>query len=308
MASDRIEELRTRQFAVARRGGYEQAEVDDFLATLADWLETDEAKNELAQREISRVSDRTRGILAAAQESADETLAEARREAEAARGEANDFATATRATAEEEAAATRKAAEADATRTRAEADEHAKLTIREADERLSNAAREAEDRIASVDSEIAELAKKREQLIANLAQMASGLRATIDGPGSEDLGLPERTRTAAAFADPEPEPVPAEPGPGPVAEPPAEEHQLAEPTVAEDVEFVADEAETRIEPSTEAAGEETRPYKPDFDTDEELFDDARPPEPLPSGRDPQRRRPAPVDDPTTDEQRLNELL
>ena len=58
-------------------------------------------------------------------------------------------------------------------------------------------------------------------------------------------------------------------------------------------------------------GDPTRPYDVELDTDEELLEDARPPEPLPPGRDPARRptseRRSP-DDPESDEQRLSGLL
>ena len=60
---DRIEGLRTHQFPTERRGGYDRAAVDAYLADLADWLETDEAKAAIAQREIERVGERTGAIL-----------------------------------------------------------------------------------------------------------------------------------------------------------------------------------------------------------------------------------------------------
>jgi len=278
MSTERIDELRTRQFTLARRGGYDQAEVDAYLAGLADWLETDEAKAALAQREIERVGERTGAILSAAQQSADETAAEARAGAESERAGADAYATEARASADQQAAE----------------------TIREADARLERSEREAAERTATVDAEIAELARKRDAIVANLQELAAGLRAAIDGPGSEDLGLPERSRTAAAFAGSPVTPADVETEPAAADQSDDDEAETRVETVAE---------HPLVEPEPVAEGAETRPYTPDFDTDEELLDDARPPEPLPSGRDPQRRPPAEQrEEPTTDEKKLTELL
>lgn len=315
MAGDRIEDLRRVQFAIERRGGYDRGQVDAYLSDLADWLASDDAKAELAQREIGLVSDRTRAILSAAQESADETVAEARAEAEAMRTEAESeaaekraaadrYAGETRAGAEADALTTRQGADADATRNRSDAEEHARLTIREADGRLEQAALEAEERIAGVDAEVAELAGKRDTLIANLEQLVAGLRATIDGPGREDLGLPKRTRTAAAFVD---DPPPDEPDSDEEKVEPVAEAPVADEDAPTTVEAVGEHP--LVEPEEAIAAEPTRRYTPDFDTDEDLLDDARPPRPLATEDEAQhRRRAAADDDPTTDEQRMNELL
>lgn len=313
MAGDRIEDLRRVQFAIERRGGYDRGQVEAYLTELADWLESDEAKAQLAQREIGLVSDRTRAILSAAQESADETVAQARTESESLRAQAerdsvekrnaaDEYATETRTAADADAKATREEAEAEAAKSRSEADEHARLTIAEADGRLHQAALQAEERIAGVDAEVAELAGKRGELVANLEQMVAGVRATIDGPGSEDLGLPDRSRTAAAFAEDEAveSETDEEPGDEPVAEAPA-----ARDDAVTRVEHV--EEHPLVEPD---AAEPTRPYTPDFDTDEDLLDDARPPKPLATedGAERRRRAAAADDDPETDEQKMTELL
>ena len=59
---DRIEGLRSTQFPTERRGGYDRAAVDAYLADFADWLDTDEAKAAIAQREIEPVRSPTRSI------------------------------------------------------------------------------------------------------------------------------------------------------------------------------------------------------------------------------------------------------
>jgi DivIVA domain-containing protein len=259
MASDRIDRiqgLRTTQFPTERRGGYDRAAVDTYLAELADWLDTDEAKAAIAQRETSEQ-----------------------------RSAADSYASETRAKAEEEARQLREAAEADAEKSRAEADEHARLTIREADDRLERAARDAEERTAGIENEIAGLAAKRDEIVENLERLASELRSVIDGPGRADLKLPERSRTAAAFAEE------------------AAEEPIAHPEVADAAPLPADETVEEEPPTTVAPVAR-------FDTDEELYEDEQPPEPVPSGRDPDRRRrqaPDP-DDPTTEDQKLTELL
>lgn len=308
MATDRIEGIRTTQFPTERRGGYERGAVDAYLADLADWLESDEAKAAIAQRELGRVGERTGSILSAAQESADrmvseataeaqEKLAEAERLVAEQRAAADAYAEETRSAADEEARTAREDAAADAERTREEADEHARLTIREADDRLERAAREAEERTAGVQDEIAALAAQRTELLANLEELAGGLRAVIDGPGKADLKLPERSRTAAAFTEPVAHQEISE---APQVEPaPVED----EPDTADDW-AIADEDTVAEEPPTIVE------VIPEMDTDEELYEDGRPPDPLPSGRDPARssRPPRDPDDPTTDDQKLTELL
>jgi DivIVA domain-containing protein len=296
MASDRIEGLRTTQFPTERRGGYDRAAVDTYLAELADWLETDEAKAAIAQRELGRVGERTGSILSAAQESADKIVAEANEEARTLRADAeretseqraaaDSYANETRAKAEADARKLREAAETDAAKAREEAEEHARLTIREADDRLERAAREAEERTAGIENEIAGLAAKRDALVDNLERLSTGLRNVIDGPGREDLKLPERSRTAAAFAE--------DSGSGAIAHP-----EVADAPPLPEEETVEEEPPTAVAPVAR------------FDTDEELYEDEQPPEPVPSGRDPERRQ-RPVrdpDDPTTEDQKLTELL
>lgn len=267
--SDRIEGLRTIQFPTERRGGYDRAAVDAYLAEMADWLDSDQAKAAIAKREIAQVGERTGAIITAAQEGAEQILSEARAEVESGRADAERETAEQRAAADTYAAETRTSADAEAAQTRSEAAEHSKLTIREADERLERAARQAEERTAGVENEIADLVVKRDKVVANLERLVAAVRRALDGPGAEELELPERSRTAAAFV----------------------EKPIAHPEVADAPPLA--EAETSVEPAT-----------PEFDTDEELYEDERPPEPIPSGRDP-ARRPAPdsVGDPPTDEKR-----
>lgn len=316
--SDRIEGLRTIQFPTERRGGYDRAAVDAYLTDLADWLDSDQAKGAIAKREIAQVGERTGAIITAAQEGAEKIVSEARAEVESGQAEAKREIAEQRAAADAYAAETRTSADTEAAQTRGDAAEHSKLTIREADDRLERAARQAEERTAGVENEIAELVVKRDKVVSNLEALVAAVRRALDGPGAENLELPERSRTAAAFVEQpiaHPEVVDApplaeaetsvepaaperEPEPEPVSEPEPEPDRGPEPEPEPDSE------EAELDPAPQA----TRPYAPEFDTDEELYEDERPPDPIPSGRDPARRpAPDPGDDPPTDEKRTEIL-
>ena len=317
MSHHRLEDLRSARFATARRGGYDTEAVDTYLFELADWLETDEAKAALAQHEIERVGERTGSILSAAQASAegitseataeaDRVRSEAEAEAKAHREAADSYAAETRESADADARRIREEAEAEAERSRREADEHARLTIREADDRLERAAREAAERTAGVEDEIAALAAKRDEVLENLKAIGADLGSVIEGPGAAKLEIPERRSTAAAFTDEpvaHPEvadspPVDSSEDPGSLAEDPV---TVVRP--ASDVVFDEDDDDPG---EVVRDGEPTRPYNLELDTDEELYEDERPPDPVPSGRDPARRR-ARIDEPTTDERGISDL-
>src|SRR5205814_830532 len=62
---DNIERVRSATFPVARRG-YDKREVDRFLTSLAEWLETggaDQSRNDVIRRELERVGEETGRIL-----------------------------------------------------------------------------------------------------------------------------------------------------------------------------------------------------------------------------------------------------
>ena len=65
MDQDSIERIRSATFPVARRG-YEKREVDRFLLSLAEWLETggaDQGRSDAVRRELERVGEETSKIL-----------------------------------------------------------------------------------------------------------------------------------------------------------------------------------------------------------------------------------------------------
>lgn len=318
MSEPRLEELRTPRFPTARRGGYDPEAVDNYLFQLADWLETDEAKGALARREIELVGERTSAILGAAQAGADRITAEAtadadevrsraEREIAEAREAADAYAAQTRSSADADARRLVEEAQAEATRVRQEADEHARLTIREADDRLVRAAREAEERTAGVEKEIATLVRKREELLDNMRAIGTALEAVVAGPGAAKIEIPERARTASAFTEPVAHPEIAEAPP--VEDDADEEEVLDEEDVPEPPATVMHAVDEDVEIDDDPGpvvrdGEETRPYNVEFDTDEDLYEDERPPDPIPASRDGSRRG----DEPTTEDGRLSGLL
>ena len=147
---------------------------------------------------------------------------------------------------------------------------------------------------------------KRDEVLANLKEIGAEVRGAIEGPGAAELEIPEPRSTAAAFAE------------EPVAHPEVADAAPVE-TADEDIEPDAGDPPTVVQPATDDIvlddddpgevvrdGEPTRPYNIELDTDEELYEDERPPDPVPSGRDPARRR-ARFDEPSTDERGVPDL-
>ncbi len=214
MATDFIARLRAATFPTARRGGYDQRAVDIYLGELADWLETggdDQTRVELVRREMERVGQRTGSILAAAQESAEKIVAEAREEAEdlrsetgsaatKARSEADSYSKQTRAAADQHVRATAEAAGRKADDLRAKAEAEAKEKVSQAEQRLRRADEDAKARTADVKREVAELLLARDAVLAKLEELTGGIRDIVDGPGAEEIELPEEIDAASAAA------------------------------------------------------------------------------------------------------------
>ena len=218
MATDFIDQLRKATFPLERRGGYNPEAVTAYLNELADWLETgggDQARAMLVQREMERVGERTGTILSTAQQSADRITSDAQADADKVRKEADAYSTETRAAADDHARTVTEAAERDAAEARRQADVQAKATIREAEARLQRATEEAAERTRGVEDEIAALVRKRDQANDALERVVSGLRGAIDGPGSEDLELPERVEAAARSQPEGTDPAESSVGPPP---------------------------------------------------------------------------------------------
>jgi DivIVA domain-containing protein len=177
-----IERLREPGFTLARRG-YDQREVDRFLGSLVDWLETDAAKNvgDLAvKRKLEFVGKSTSRILLATEEVSDEL----------------------RKMTEEECVELRSEAEAASLKARQAADEYAKSVRAKADEdarESADAARaeakrivdEGERRRAEIEAVVSELEARRDRTIHELDRLRAELSSTL-GTHDSDGGSRER--------------------------------------------------------------------------------------------------------------------
>jgi DivIVA domain-containing protein len=142
-----IERIRTATFTLTRRG-YDKREVEQFLNQIADWLETgggDQARSDVVRRELERVGQRTAGILATAEDSAEQIRADAEELAAETTGRARSAAAATREAADEYATKTRAAADAHAAKARTDAEEYGAKTRRAADAYAAKTRQEADD-------------------------------------------------------------------------------------------------------------------------------------------------------------------
>jgi DivIVA domain-containing protein len=177
-----IGRLREPGFTLARRG-YDQREVDRFLGSLVDWLETDAAKNvgDLAvKRKLEFVGKSTSRILLATEEVSDqlrkmteEECVELRAEAEAAslkaRQAADEYAKSVRAKADKDARESADAARAEAKRI----------------------VEEGERRRAEIEAVVSELEARRDRTIHELDRLRAELSSTL-GTHDFDGGTHER--------------------------------------------------------------------------------------------------------------------
>ena len=176
-----FEQLRVSGFTMTRRG-YDKREVDRFLDSLAEWLETD-AANELGdqavQRKLELVGKSTAHILLTTEKESQELKRtvqaecdDLRQKADAAakdtRRQADDYASSTRAKADEYSSSLRAKTEEDAQRTKAAAAEHARKTVEEGDRRR-----------AAAEAVVAELKTQRDDTVAEMERLRSELLSTI---------------------------------------------------------------------------------------------------------------------------------
>lgn len=204
-----LDRIRNATFPSSRRG-YDKHEVEKFLARLADWLETgagDESRSDTVKRELERVGQRTGGILAQAEESAQQIRAEAEEEArgtvntanmeaEETRTEADRYATDARASADSFSQHTRQAAEEEAAATRRQAEEDARDAIAEAQAQARRILEEGTQRREDIEAVIADLVRRRDDVLADTEELSAKLTGAVSEhrpeAGSDPFDVPEK--------------------------------------------------------------------------------------------------------------------
>jgi DivIVA domain-containing protein len=165
-----IDRLRNPGFAVARRG-YDQREVDKFLGSVVDWLETDAPKQlgELAvKRKLEHIGKSTARILLTTEE---ETATMRRLTQE----ECADL----RSQAEAASRTTRQAADEYANKARAKADENARRAHEAAQAKAKRTVEEGERRRAQIEAVVSELDAHRDGMIHELERLRGELDSII---------------------------------------------------------------------------------------------------------------------------------
>lgn len=159
-----IDRIRRPDFALVRRG-YDQREVDKFLAALADWLEQgaqDEAGTYAVKRKLERAGETTARVLA---------------------------------TAEEESAGMRREAEEDAKATTARAEEQARATTTAAKDKAKRTVDEGNERRIALEVVIKDLVARRDEVIVGIerlrADLDSATQAHKPRPGADSFAKPK---------------------------------------------------------------------------------------------------------------------
>ena len=167
MERSSIERIRTATFAVERRG-YDKREVEEFLNRIADWLETgggDQAREEVVRRELERVGQHTAGLLASAQDGAEQIRSEAEERAQGTRERADTYSMQARETADREA---------NEVRARADLEARERLEAAEAEaRRIVEAGRARKQEIEAL---IADLLARHDAVVAEATRLAEALR------------------------------------------------------------------------------------------------------------------------------------
>jgi DivIVA domain-containing protein len=179
-----IDRLRNPGFAVARRG-YDQRDVDKFLGSVVDWLETDAPKQlgDLAvKRKLEHVGKSTARILLTTEEETAKMLRLTEDECAQLRSQ-------------EEAASlkTRDAADEYARQVRAKADEHARRAGEAARAKARQIVEEGERRRAQIEAVVSELEVRRDGAIQELKRLRGELDSTI---GTHTSGARSHKRKA----------------------------------------------------------------------------------------------------------------
>jgi DivIVA domain-containing protein len=194
MDPKQIDRLRHPGFTIARRG-YDRREVDNFLGSLVDWLESDapeeigdvavKHKLDLVGRATSRILQTTEEESAQLRRRVEEQCEELREDAEAA------------------ALSTRQAADDYAERTRAKADDEARQTEQAAEAKAAGIVAEGERRRAEIERVIGELEVRREVSVQDLQRLRDEITATIEAhrSGAVPASPPVAVQEAPAVAE-----------------------------------------------------------------------------------------------------------
>ena len=208
-----VDQIRNASFSLAVRG-YDRAEVDRFLAELADWLDDrgDDPTSDLVRGELERIGEQTSNILTEAHDAAETIRAEAEREVRQKLIDANLRSEALRADAETYADEAREESDAYARKTRSGADSYAEKTQSEADSYAAGARKEADGakqearaaaerdaqrvveeasrRRRDIEAVISDLEERRDAVLSELEKLASGLAgtATEHRGGTQPIG------------------------------------------------------------------------------------------------------------------------
>jgi DivIVA domain-containing protein len=188
---DSIDRIRSATFPIARRG-YDKREVDKFLISLADWLETggaDQSRTEVVRRELERVGEQTGKILTEAHDVAERLRVQAEREVEGltegaqaqadrTRAEADKILAEAQGVAETAAEKLRTDADAYATQTRTDADREAEQTLAKARAEAKRVVEESNARKQDIESVIADLEARRDEVLESLERLSTELAGT----------------------------------------------------------------------------------------------------------------------------------
>jgi DivIVA domain-containing protein len=189
-----IERLRDPGFAIARRG-YDQREVDKFLESLVDWLESDAGKelgDVAVTRKLELVGKSTARILLTAEQES----AKLRRAAEQ---ECEGLLADTEATSQE----MRRAADEYATQVRANAEEAARQMATEARATAKEIVEEGERRRAEIEAVVRTLEARRDHTVDELERLRTELGSTIGthtAPSGAQTGTAKKRDEPAAGA------------------------------------------------------------------------------------------------------------
>lgn len=178
-----IERARIQGFTLARRG-YDKREVDKFILSLQDWLETeaaDELGDQAVQRKLDLVGKSTSQVLLAAE-----------KEAELMRRQTKEECATLRSDTEAAGTETRRAADEYARTARDKADQDARRLGEESAARARRAIQEGEGRRAEIEEVISELDARRDSTLHQMERLQAELGATVGQHKRGGRSAPER--------------------------------------------------------------------------------------------------------------------